>query len=103
MGSIFHVPVARTDEDAARRAGAAPGAGLSARISRQASIDYREADYGEPLVLLMGNEQQGLTRGACRRLRRSSCAFPCAARADSLNLAVSTGLMVYEALRRTLR
>ena len=50
----------------------------------------------------MGNEQQGLTEKlstACDALVR----IPMRGKADSLNLAVSTGLMIYEALRRSLR
>ena len=46
----------------------------------------------------MGNEQQGLTdtlAAACDQLVR----IPMRGRADSLNLAVSTGLMIYEALQ----
>jgi TrmH family RNA methyltransferase len=100
MGSIFHVPVARTGEEGliaqARRHGARlVGTHLSA------SVDYRQADYRQPLILLMGNEQQGLTEklgAACDELAR----IPMRGKADSLNLAVSTGLVIYEALRTTL-
>ena len=100
MGSIFHVPVARADE--AHLVALAPRVNLLGTHLTLASIDYREADYAEPLVLLMGNEQQGLSEAlaaACAQLVR----IPMRGRADSLNLAVSTGLMTYEALRRTLR
>jgi TrmH family RNA methyltransferase len=100
MGSIFHVPVARTSEDGlvaqAKRHGARiVGTHLSA------ATDYRQADYRQPLILLMGNEQQGLTEklaAACDALVR----IPMREGADSLNLAVSTGLMIYEALRHDL-
>jgi TrmH family RNA methyltransferase len=50
----------------------------------------------------MGNEQQGLTdplAEACTALVR----IPQAGRADSLNLAVATGVMLYEARRHALR
>jgi TrmH family RNA methyltransferase len=100
MGSIFHVPLARTSEDgliaqAGRRGARIVGTHLSA-----ATTDYREADYSPPLILLMGNEQQGLTErlaAACHALVR----IPMRGKADSLNLAVSTGLMIYEGLRRS--
>ena len=101
MGSIFHVPLARADPDAfvaqVRRARARlVGTHLAG------SRDYRTADYSAPCVLLMGNEQQGLTdhlAGACDALVR----IPMRGRADSLNLAVATGILVYEALRDVLR
>ena len=102
MGSIFHVPLARTCEDGliaqARRHGARlVGTHLTAD-------DYRlpRSRLSPPLILLMGNEQQGLTEklsAACDALVR----IPMRGKADSLNLAVSTGLMIYEALRRSLR
>jgi len=101
MGSIFHVPLAKTGEvelvAVAKRNGARlVGTHLSG------SVDYRAADYRPPLILLMGNEQQGLTEtltAACDQLVR----IPMRGKADSLNLAVSTGLMIYEALRPELK
>ena len=80
MGSIFHVPLAQAQPDAfldqVRRAGARlVGTHLAG------SRDYRAADYSAPCVLLMGNEQQGLTdhlAGACDALVR----IPMRGRAD---------------------
>ena len=97
MGSIFHVPVARTGEEgllaqAKRHKARLVGTHLSA------TTDFRETDYSPPLILLMGNEQQGLSdrlAEACDQLVR----IPMRGKADSLNLAVSTGLIIYEALR----
>jgi TrmH family RNA methyltransferase len=62
--------------------------------SDSASIDYRLADYGGPLVLLMGSEREGLSAellAACDELVR----IPMSGREDSLNLAVATGVMLY--------
>jgi TrmH family RNA methyltransferase len=98
MGSIFHVPVARLSEEALVRQAKRHGARLVGTHLTAEAIDYRAADYRRPLILLMGNEQQGLTEtltAACDQVVR----IPMHGRADSLNLAVSTGLMVYEALR----
>ncbi|SEQ63049.1 RNA methyltransferase, TrmH family [Faunimonas pinastri] len=102
MGSIFHVPMAKISEEAflshvRRRKLHLVGTHLSAK-----TMDYRAARYDAPTLLLMGNEQQGLTvdlADACDELVK----IPMRGRADSLNLAVSTGLMIYEALRTTLR
>ncbi len=101
MGSIFAVPVARASEQAflAWRKGFG---GLVAGTHLKGSVDYRTVDYADrPVVLLMGNEQQGLPEtlaGACDRLVR----IPQAGRADSLNLAVATGVMLYEVRRSAL-
>jgi TrmH family RNA methyltransferase len=70
-------------------AGAAPDAGL----------DYRAARYESPLVLAMGAEAHGLgpeLRALCDLLVR----IPMVGAADSLNLAIATGLMLYEAFRQ---
>jgi len=97
MGSLFAVPLVRAEEAGFIEAARAAGMRLLG-THLAATVDYREADYGLPLVLVMGNEQQGLPAslaGACDTLVR----IPMRPGADSLNLAVSTGLMIYEALR----
>ena len=98
MGSIFAVPVANASQDAflAWRKGFS---GLVAGTHLKGAADYRTVDFGrQPVLLLMGNEQQGLTdelAESCDRLLR----IPQAGRADSLNLAVATGIMLFEIRR----
>ncbi|MDQ6434653.1 RNA methyltransferase [Mesorhizobium sp. LHD-90] len=102
MGSIFAVPVARATPEAfaAWRKGFS---GLLVGTHLKGAVDYRSVDYaGKPVVLLMGNEQQGLPDAladACDRLVR----IPQAGRADSLNLAVATGVMLFEIRRAALK
>ncbi len=101
MGSIFAVPVAKASQEAflAWRKGFA---GMVAGTHLKGAVDYRSVEFrGMPVVLLMGNEQQGLTgelAAACDRLLR----IPQAGRADSLNLAVATGVMLFEIRRSEL-
>jgi RNA methyltransferase, TrmH family len=64
----------------------------------KAAVDYRKADYTLPLVLLMGSEQNGLSErlaAACD----ARVKIPMTGGAESLNLAVSTGIMLYEICR----
>jgi TrmH family RNA methyltransferase len=66
-----------------------------------AAADFRAGDYRPPVLLLMGNEQTGLSDAlaqACDQLVR----IPMAGRADSLNLAVATAVMLYEIRREQL-
>lgn len=61
-----------------------------------AKTDFRAADYRDPTLILMGNEQVGLTprlAAACD----VTVKIPMHGRADSLNLAVATGVMIYAA------
>lgn len=102
MGSIFSVPVARASVEAFlgwRK----DFPGLVAGTHLKGAVDYRSVDFsGRPSLLLMGNEQQGLPNdlaAACDRLLR----IPQAGRADSLNLAVATGVMLFEIRRDALR
>lgn len=101
MGSIFSVPLARADED--EFLGWRRGfAGLVVGTHLKGAVDYRSIDYsGRPVLLLMGNEQQGLSdrlATSCDTLAH----IPQAGRADSLNLGVATGVMLYEIRRKNL-
>jgi len=101
MGSIFSVPVARATPDAFL-AWKSKQKAILVGTHLKGSIDYRKPHYGgRPVVLLMGNEQQGLPENlaqACDELVR----IPQAGRADSLNLSVATGVMLYEVRRAAL-
>ncbi len=97
MGAVFNVELAQMSEPAFLEfATGWPGRIVGTALP--ASEDYRLADYGGPLMLLMGNEQAGLPAplmAACTQLVR----MPMNGRSDSLNLAVATGLVLYEELR----
>jgi RNA methyltransferase, TrmH family len=102
MGSIFAVPVAKASAEAFliwRKS--FPGLVVGTHL--KGAVDYRGVDFsGRPVLLLMGNEQQGLPDAlaeSCDRLLR----IPQAGRADSLNLAVATGVMLFEIRRGALK
>ncbi|MCW5715451.1 MAG: RNA methyltransferase [Bauldia sp.] len=100
MGSIFHVPIARMTEGEFLALRAAwPGTVVGTHLS--GAVDYRKADYSTPVLLMMGNEQSGLTErlaAAADQLVR----IPQAGRADSLNLAVATAVTLFEIRRPAL-
>ena len=102
MGSIFAVPVAKANPEAFL-AWRKDFAGTVAGTHLKGAVDYRSVDFGNrPVVLMMGNEQQGLPDNladACDKLLR----IPQAGRADSLNLAVATGVMLFEIRRSALK
>jgi RNA methyltransferase, TrmH family len=65
------------------------------------SVDYRKGDYTQPLLLVMGSEQSGMSpdiTNACDQLVK----IPMPGGAESLNLAVSVGVMLYEICRSKL-
>jgi TrmH family RNA methyltransferase len=93
MGSVFALPIARATREeflAWRRAW--PGSVVGTLLT--ATVDYREAPYRSPTLILMGTEQSGLTpqiADACD----VNVKIPMRGRADSLNLSVATGIMIY--------
>jgi RNA methyltransferase, TrmH family len=93
MGSVFATPLYRasTAEFLAWRAGW-PGSVAGTLLS--AAVDYRAADYGRPTLILMGAEQSGLT-AELAAICDVAVKIPMRGRADSLNLAVATGIMIY--------
>ncbi len=94
-GSIANVPLVRCTEEAF----VAWAAGREViGTAGSAKLDYREAKVGKDAVVLMGSESDGLTPGllaACSQVVR----IPMWGRTESLNLAVSTGVMLYEVMR----
>lgn len=63
--------------------------------SPAAPLDYQAVAYQTPLVLLMGSEPRGLS-GEQQALCDTVVNIPMVGSSDSLNLAVATGIMLYE-------
>lgn len=101
MGSIFHVPLTKcTREHFKSWIGTWPGQVAGTHL--KGATDYRAVRYDGPCFLLMGNEQAGLSddmADSCKTLVR----IPQAGQADSLNLAVATGIMLFEICRDKLK
>jgi RNA methyltransferase, TrmH family len=96
MGALFAVPVARAADPAEFFAWAA-GAGITVvTTSARARTSFWEAGYPRPLVLLLGAEGAGLPDdvlgGGDIQVR-----IPMTGTAESLNLAVAAGLLLYQA------
>lgn len=99
MGSIFNIPLVRQT----------PGEFLEWRKSwngivvgthLKGAVDFRLVEYkSKPVLLLMGNEQQGLPdtlADTCDKL----VFIPMHGRADSLNLSIATGVMLFSMGKR---
>ena len=97
MGSLFHMPLVRcTNEeftDFSKK-----WDGLIVGTHLHGTKDYRHVNYKEPVILMMGNEQAGLSdklADTCTELVK----IPQAGQADSMNLAIATAVMLYEVRR----
>ena len=106
MGSLFHMPVARIATEGfaalAERFRARGGQVVGTHL--EGASDHRAIDWTRtPTLLVMGNEAQGLDpplAALCDRL--ALIAMSGTRGADSLNLAVSTGIVLFEARRHAL-
>lgn len=98
MGSVFAVPMARATLAELIRYRDARGARLIAASLKGAAWPI-DAPAPACAIVLMGNEQSGLsadTERACDQLVK----LPMRGRADSLNLAAATAVMLYDIWRR---
>ena len=95
MGSVFAVTITRTTPEACldwRQRW--PGSVIGPRLD--APVTPSSAHFVRPSLILMGNEQAGLT-DALAAACDVNVKIPMRGRADSLNLAIATGIMAYAA------
>ena len=96
MGAVFSQQIVRSSLEALiqwKRQINIPMIGTS----DAAPADFRSATYAPPLLLCLGGEQHGLSKEAIEACD-TVVSIPMAGRADSLNLAVAAGVMLYEVL-----
>jgi TrmH family RNA methyltransferase len=97
MGAVFTIEIIQTSSaDFIEWSRHWPGQIIGTALP--ASKDYRAANWQKPLILLMGNEQAGLTDDLCKTATQL-IRLPMLGRSDSLNLGVATGICLYEAIR----
>ena len=99
MGTMFWHPIVETNFDSFARWAEACAYHVYG-TSAHGDVGYDDIQcYLSPRILLMGSEREGLTpeqAACCERLVR----LPMLGRATSLNLAVATGVMLYNLLER---
>lgn len=101
MGSMFALPLIKaTPADFLKWKKSVDARLVATHLA--GAVDYRTIDYrSKPVILMMGNEQSGLPdelAQAADKLAR----IPQVGMADSLNLAVATGVMLFEVRRHLL-
>ncbi|MBP7402913.1 MAG: 23S rRNA (guanosine(2251)-2'-O)-methyltransferase RlmB [Clostridia bacterium] len=98
-GAIEHVPVARVVNVVATLEAMKKDGFWITGTAAEAETLYDAADYNGPTALVVGSEGEGLGR-----LVREHCDFlvgiPMLGKVNSLNVAVATGIVVFEAVRR---
>ena len=97
-GTVFSVPVASSDTAEALQWLSDNGIALVA-TTPDTDLDYTDVDYTGPVAIAVGAEKCGLTdeilAAAAYRIR-----IPMQGRANSLNVATSAAVVIYEAVRQ---
>jgi TrmH family RNA methyltransferase len=97
-GTVFTVPVAEADTEAALAWLRARGVALVAAVP-DADTAYTDAPLSGPVAIVLGAEDRGLPP-VWREAADVAVRVPMHGRADSLNVSVTGALLLYEALRR---
>ncbi len=97
MGSGFRIPVAKTSIDDALAAAKSAGLRVYAAAMDGAPLD--RCDLTGPTLLLLGSEGQGLPSSVLGAVNER-IAIPMRPGVNSLNVAVSAALLLYEARRQ---
>jgi TrmH family RNA methyltransferase len=100
MGALFTVPVATAGTPGEFLDWAAARDVTVAAASGRAAVSCWEADLPLPLAVLLGSEGAGLPEDLLDRAGLR-VAIPMTGTAESLNLAVAAGILLYEVRRRT--
>lgn len=103
MGAIFSTKIVRTTLPDFLAWKKQTGLQLIGTSDKSAT-DYVDIGYKDPVILLMGSERAGMSQEefeACDEI----AAIPMMRSSDSLNLAVATGIMLYQIFNqhRTMR
>nr|BBH88195.1 rRNA methyltransferase [Thermosporothrix sp. COM3] len=94
MGAIFRQRFIRTSIEKFRRWKQRHNYQLIG-TSPSATTDYQDVHYHTPTIILMGEERKGLPQ-SLQALCDTVVQIPMVGESDSLNLAVATGVMLYE-------
>lgn len=98
MGSLFHLPV--VEGNLAELLPAAQGRGVRlASTSLQATHSCYSYDYRQATWLIVGNEGQGVSQNV-QSLVDDTIIIPMRGQAESLNVAMATTVLLYEAMRQ---
>lgn len=98
MGSLFHLPIVEADLTELLPVARARSIQL-VNTSLQAQDSLYEADLRGSTWLVVGNEGQGVSEAVARHVDKH-VKIPMPGRAESLNVAMATTVLLFEALRQ---
>jgi len=99
MGSLFHLPIVRIEDEKETLLYLKEKNVKIVATEVKAQKDISMVDLKGPVAILMGNEAAGLSQEVIE-LADEVVKIPMLGRAESLNVGVSTAVVLYEALRQ---
>jgi TrmH family RNA methyltransferase len=103
QGALFALPVAQTDNGSMlawlRANGVHSVATTPNEVNGRPPLDYTAFDYAQPCAILMGEEKYGLSDFWLKNAD-AAVRIPMSGRINSLNVATSAALVIYEAVRQ---
>lgn len=98
-GGLFYVPVCR-ERDLVTAVRFLKDSGVKVvAASEKAALNYTEADFKDPVAIVMGSEDVGISNEVLR-LCDQLVAIPMLGNIGSLNVSVAAGVMMYEVVRQ---
>ncbi len=101
-GALFNVPLVKGDEPLTVLAGLRQAGYRLTGTRATGGTDYRDADLGGRLALVLGNEGSGLPE-ALDSLLDGTVTIAMAEASESLNVAMAAAVLCFEARRRSAR
>ncbi|WP_371369607.1 23S rRNA (uridine(2479)-2'-O)-methyltransferase [Sporomusa rhizae] len=99
MGSLFHLPITEALSPS-ELLPVLKEAGIKVMATGlQKSFSYYQADFNNPVAIVLGNEGQGVS-AELLKAADSCLTIPLVGQAESLNVAVAAGIILYEAIRQ---
>ncbi len=96
MGAHFYLSITSASwNEIAQHLNNVPRVYLSDAASE---ISYTRADWSAPCALIVGGEAEGVSDDA-RKIATASISIPMPGKAESLNAAVATGILLFEAVK----
>jgi RNA methyltransferase, TrmH family len=98
MGGLFHLQLIRTDPQHLRSWASRHGMHIVG-LCPAAELAWTDLPRADRILLALGEERAGL-RSELRALCETNVRLPMSGRADSLNVSIAAGVMLYELVRR---
>lgn len=100
-GALLHIPVCKVGSLAWAARFLRENGYQTVAVSEKAQINYTEGKYTDPVALVMGAEDTGITPEVLKECT-TSVGIPMFGAIGSLNVSVAAGVLIYEVVRQRL-